>query len=239
MKNLLRMAAISVASVALVAGNATSATAVPGDNAVVTAATIQPSVLSGFASTSSTYIPGAFAYAAPGSTSTPYGLKATVNVNGVPVAYGVPISSNGFTYQRAWGAGAVTLNGFTLSGYDSRPVPNRGAYTDRPVAGASNTAQIRYGLDYRTEIRVNKRGKKLTFKVKARYINNAGRPVRVNKATVQVKKGSKWKTLKHVKLKKNGTGSFKKSDKKKRQYRLVIKQTGTYQGATLKLNRKI
>lgn len=238
MKNLLRFAAITAASVALVAGNATSATAAPGDNAAVTAAAIQPANLSGFPNSTTTYIPGVFAVAAPGSSSAPYGLKATVNVNGAPVAHGVPISPNGFTYQRAWGAGTVSLTGFTLSGYDSRPT-ERAAYTDRPVGGASNAVRIRYGLDYRTEVRVTKRGKKLAFKVKASYINNANRAVKVDKATIQVKKGRKWKTLKHVKLKKNGTATYKKSDKKKRSYRLVIKQTGTHQGATLKLNRKI
>jgi hypothetical protein len=218
MKTLLRAATISIASAALVAGSATMATAAPGDTATVT---IQPTVLSGFPSSTSDLVPVAV------TSNRSIFLHATVNVNGVPVANNVSIFSNFFTYQRAWGAGSVTLTNFTDS--------SGGA----AVAGTSNAAQIRYGLDYRTNIQVKKRGKKLTFNVKARYINNANRPVRVSKATVQVKKGSRWKNLKHVKLKSNGTGSFKKSDRKKRNYRLVIKETATYQGATLKLDRKI
>lgn len=239
MKTLLRAAAIAVASTALVAGATTSATAAPGDTATVTAAALQPAFLSGFKSTTSTFIPGTFAYTAPGTTSAPYGLKATVNVNGVPVANGVSISANGFTYQRSWGAGSVSLNNFTLSGYDSRPVPNRGIYTNRPVAGASNAVQIRYGLEFRSGLEVKKRGKKLTFKVKARYVDNAGRNVGVRKATIQVKKGSKWRTLKKLNLKKNGTKTYTRRDGKKRNYRLVIKETSVYQGGQTKPLSKI
>lgn len=235
MKKFLRLAAVTVASVALVAGNATSATAAPGDGVAATIA-IQPTATSGFPSTTTSYVPVSVA-ATPGIAFS--SMRATVNVNGVPVANGVFVSpTNGFGYERTWGAGVVSLTNVLGAGTDSRDGTARYFY-DKPISVAPNGAQIRYGLDYRTEIRVAKRGKKLTFKVKARYLNNTGRAVRVSKATVQVKKGSKWKTLKNVKLKKNGTATFKKSDKKKRNYRLVIKQTGTHQGATLKLNRKI
>ncbi|MCL3820335.1 hypothetical protein [Aeromicrobium wangtongii] len=234
MRALLRAAAVAVASTALVAGTTTMASAAPGDTATVTTAVIQPVALSGFKNSTSTFVPGTFAYAAPGTTSTPYGLKANVNVNGRLVAAGVRINSNGFYYERAWGAGAVTLTNFTLSGYDSRPAPHRGAYTDRPVAGASNAVQIRYGVEYRSGIQVRKKGKKLTFKIKARYVDSRGKNVGIRKATIQVKKGSKWKTLKKVNLKKNGTKTFTRKDGKKRYYRLVIKTTSVYQGGQTK-----
>jgi hypothetical protein len=234
MRTLLRAAAIAVASTALVAGSATMASAAPGDTTVITAASIQGTALSGFKNSTSTFVPGTFAYAAPGTTSTPYGLKANVNVNGRLVAAGVRIQSNGFYYERAWGAGAVTLTNFTLSGYDSRPAPHRGAYTDHPVAGTSNAAQIRYGLEYRSGIEMKKKGKKLTFKIKARYVDSRGKNVGIRKAIVQVKKGKKWKTLKKVNLKKNGTKTFSRKDGKKRNYRLVIKTTSLYQGGQTK-----
>jgi hypothetical protein len=98
---------------------------------------------------------------------------------------------------------------------------------------------IRYGIDYKSKIRVNKRGKKLTFRLTARYINNAGKPVGIRKATIQVKKGGTWKTLKNVKLKSNGTGKYKRSDKKKRQYRMVIKTTNTYLGGNTRGSIKL
>jgi hypothetical protein len=240
MRTLLRAAAIAVASTALVAGSATTATAAPGDTATVTVANIQPTSLSGYKSSTNTFIPGTFAYAAPGSTSAPYGLKANVNVNGRVVAAGVSIQSNGFYYERAWGAGVVSLSNFTLSGYDSRPAPHRGAYTNRAIPGAaSNAIQVRYGIKLGDGAKIRKSGKKLTFKVKLRYINNTGRAVGIRKATLQAKKGSKWKTVKRLKLKKNGTVTYKRSDKKKRSYRLVIPTTSTYQGDIFQTRGKI
>jgi len=100
------------------------------------------------------------------------------------------------------------------------------------VSGASDVqiAAAPYPIDYKTKLRAQKRGKKITFRVTARYIDDAGNPVGIRRATIQVKKGGKWKTLKNVKLKANGTGKYKKSDKKKRNYRLIIKATSLYQG---------
>jgi hypothetical protein len=239
MKILLRAAAIAVASTALVAGAVTSASAATGDNAVVTAATIQPTTLSGFKTSGTTFVPGTFAYAAPGSNSAPYGLKANVYVNGVLRAQGVSVTSSGFYYERAWGAGSVSLGGFTLSGYDSRPVPNRGIYTNRPVAGSTNAVSVKYGLEYRNGAQVRKKGKKLTFKVKLRYVDNRGANVGIRKAKLQAKRGSKWKTVKNLKLKRNGTVTYKRTDGKKRKYRLVVKPTGTYDGGTYVTGGKI
>lgn len=238
MKTVLRLAAIAAASTALVAGGAitTAATAAPGDGIGATIA-IQPGFTSGYPRSATTQVATGITSTTPGVTYS--SLRATVTLNGVPVNTNVFVSpGSGFTYQRAWGIGVVALTNVVASGTDTRP-GSSGTFFNKPVAVAPNGAQVSYGLDYRTEVQVRKRGKKLTFKVKARYIDNTGKPVRVSKATVQVKKGSKWKTLKKVKLKSNGTATFKKSDKKKRTYRLVIPQTGTHQGATLKLERKI
>lgn len=211
MKNLLRAAAIAVASSALVAGGAvtTGANAAPGDSASIA---VQDATLNNYKNIATNSIPVVVTPSRPNLS-----VKATVVVNGVPVAAGVPVFST-FTYQQAWGHGVVQLTNFV-------------DYSGQAVAGASNPFRVRFGVESRFDnIQIKKRGKKLTFKIKARYIAANGKPVGIRKATIQVKKGSKWKTLKNVNLKKNGTKTFKKSDKKKRQYRLVIKTTSLYTG---------
>lgn len=235
MKTLLRSAAISVASVALIAGGTTSATAAPGDGAAAAVA-VQPAVTSGYKNSTTSSVATAITPTVAGIEIS--SLKATVNVNGVAVANDVFVSLGyGFTYQRAWGIGVVSLTNILATGYDSRS-GTRTFFYDKPIA-PSTGAQIRYGLESRSGLEVKKRGKKLTFKVKARYVDNRNKTVRVNRATIQVKKGGKWRTLKHVKLKKNGTATYKRSDKKKRSYRLVVKQTSVYQGGQTKGLNKI
>lgn len=209
MKTLLRAAAIAVASTALVAGSTSGAIAAPGDSASIT---LSDATLSSYKGGTTTSIPAVVTPSRPNLA-----VKATVNVNGVPVANGVSVFSS-VLYQQAWGAGVVQLTNFT-------------DYSGQAVAGASNGVRVRYGIESRYDnIRVTKRGKKLTFKLKVRYINAAGKPVGLRKASIQVLKGGKWKTVKNVKLKKNGTATYKRSDKKKRKYRLVVKTTNTISG---------
>jgi len=232
MKTLMRTAAISLASVALVAGNATAATAAPGDGAGVSLA-LQPTATR----SSSVIVPVTITPTTPGVTYS--SLEATVVRDGVPVANNVFISTTGgFLYERAWGAGTVTLTNVIANGQDNR-VARPNYFYDKPIAAAVAPTAVRYVVDYKSKIRVQKRGKKLTFRLTARYINSAGRPVGIRKATVQVKRGSKWKTIKRVNLKKNGTAKFKRSDKKKRSYRMVIATTGTYEGGQTVPSRKI
>jgi len=241
MKTLLRAAAIAVASTALVAGGAvtTGASAAPnsGDGSAVNIS-FQPFSTSGYKSSGTTYVPTAFSSGTAGVTIS--SLKATVNVNGVPVANDVSVfASTGFAYERAWGTGVVSLSNVLISGSDTRP-GSSGSFFGKPAAAVSpNGAQVTYGIDYRSQIKVTKRGKKLTFKLKARFVDNRGVSVGIRKATIQVKKGSKWKTLKNVKLKRNGTATYKTSSKKKRNYRLLIKPTSLYQGGNTTGTRKI
>jgi hypothetical protein len=101
-----------------------------------------------------------------------------------------------------------------------------------PVATSAapvSAAAMPYPLDYKTKLRATKRGKKITFRVTARYRDDNGTAVGIRRATIQVKKGGKWRTLKNVKLKASGTGTYKRSDRKKRNYRLIIKGTSVYQ----------
>ena len=235
MKTLLRTAAIALASVALVAGNATTASAAPGDGVSANLA-IPATALSGYPASGTSYIPVTIG-ATPGVELT--SLRATINVNGVPVENNAFISPNtGFAYQRAWGNGVVSITNALGQGYDSRDGTRR-LFSGKSIVLAPNGGQIRYGVDYKSKIRVNKRGKKITFRLTARYLNNTGRPVGIRKATIQVKRGSKWKNLKHVNLKKNGTATYKRKDKKKRSYRMVIKTTSVYAGGQTQGTRKI
>lgn len=228
MKKLLRFATITVASVALVAGGATSATAVPGDNNTVTVFKLKPGALP---YKTSNFVSGQVVVSAPSSSSF-YGLKATVTVGGKAVATKVPIYQNGYYHDRKWGAGVVRLTNFTASGYDVRP-GHTGAYYDRPVKSPANSVRVRYAVESRSDnLRVSKRGKKLTFKVIATYRDKSEKRKSAKKAVIQVKKSGKWKTLKTVKLNSKGKATYKKSDKKKRQYRLKIKTTSTLQGGT-------
>ena len=235
MKNLLRAAAIAVASTALVAGATTSATAAAGDGAAATVAP-QTAYTSGFRASTTSLVPTAITPTVPGIEIS--SLRATVLVNGAPVANDVFVSpTSGFIYQRTWGAGVVSLTNIVAQGYDSR-TGTRQFFSGKPIAPSAG-AQIRYGLEFRSGLEIKKRGKKLTFKVKARYVDNAGRNVGVRKATIQVKKGSKWRTLKKLNLKKNGTKTYTRRDGKKRNYRLVIKETSVYQGGQTKPFRKL
>jgi hypothetical protein len=215
MKKLLRAAAIAVASTALVAGTTTGSVAAPGQSTVIT---LQPTVLSGSTSGSTTVLPLTIQGTQP--------FQATVVVNGVALPAPIYVYSAGIYYNRAWGAGAVKLINF-------RDI--RGG----AIAGASNEVNVRYGVKFLDGFKVRKIGKKLTFKTTVRYVNNAGKSIGIRKATLQVKKGSKWRTLKKLKLNKKGKATYRKSDRKKRSYRLVIKETGTYGGAVIKGNRKI
>ena len=220
MKNLLRAAAIAVASTALVAGGTvTAAQAAPGDVANIG---VQDTALNGYKGTTSKVIPVAL-------TSNRTYVYATVNVNGVPVAGNVFVSSSGFIYQQAWGAGVVTLTG----------LKDGSGSTAQAVAGGSNAFTVRYGVNVSDGAQIRKRGKKLTFKVKVRYVNAAGSLTGIRRAKLQAKKGSKWRTVKNVKLKTNGTRTVKLSDKKKRNYRIVVDTTSVYAGTIFQTRNKI
>ena len=114
--------------------------------------------------------------------------------------------------------------------------------TAAPVATSGEPVSIAaapYPLDGKTKLRAVKRGKKITFRLVARYRNDAGQSVGIRRVTLQVKKGSKWRTVKRVKLNSKGIGKVKRSDKKKRNYRMVIKTTGVYAGGNTQGTRKI
>lgn len=82
---------------------------------------------------------------------------------------------------------------------------------------------------------VDKRGSKVTFKVRARYRDSAGTLVSIRKVKLQVAKGGKWRTFKNLKLNSKGKGTYKRSANKKRTYRVLIPSTAAYRGAYSKI----
>lgn len=121
----------------------------------------------------------------------------------------------------AGGATAATAQGSS---------PAATSASDVSTTANVSTAVAPYPIDYKSKIRVKKVGKKLTFRFTARYRDDAGRPVGIRKVTLQVLKKGKWRTQKNVKLNRKGTGTYKRTDGKKRKYRMVIKPTSLYQG---------
>jgi hypothetical protein len=98
------------------------------------------------------------------------------------------------------------------------------------AAGSVSAAAMPYGLDPVSKIRIQKRGSKLKFRLTARFIDDAGQHRGIRRATIQVHKKGKWRTLKNVRLNTEGRGSYKRTDGKKRKYRMVVKPTSLYQG---------
>jgi hypothetical protein len=99
------------------------------------------------------------------------------------------------------------------------------------ASGTVDTAAAPYRIHNSFGVRYIKRGKKITFKLKARYVDDAGNVIGIRRAKIEILKGGKWKTAKNVKLKSNGTGTYKRTDKKRHKYRMTVKATSLYQGA--------
>jgi hypothetical protein len=112
--------------------------------------------------------------------------------------------------------------------------PSAPVSTSSAVTASSNVSIAGFPMDPQSKIRVNKRGSKLKFRLTARFLNEFGRPVGVRKATIQVHKKGKWRTLKNVRLNSEGRGSYKRTDGKKRKYRMLIKPTSLYVGGVTK-----
>jgi hypothetical protein len=222
MRTITRVLATAAASTALVVSGATVATAAPGAETAVTTIKLKPTAT--YYKTSN-MVRGKVAVT---GASDFYRLTATLNINNKAVAHNVPIyaytdGTQGFYYNRRWGAGTLKLNNFKVSGP---------GYTDVRIGSVSNGVRIRYAIESSSGLRVTKKGKKLTFKVTATYRDNREKRRSPGRATIQVKKSGKWKTLKTVKLNSKGKATYKKSDGKKRQYRMKISTTTKIKGGT-------
>lgn len=135
---------------------------------------------------------------------------------------------------------ALVAGGATVASAAPTATGQPAAVTTTTVSTAGvSTAVAPYPLEAQTKIRVKKIGKKLTFRFTARYSDDAGTPVGIRRVKLQVKKNHKWRTIHNAKLSSKGTGTYHRSDKKKRNYRMVIDATPLYQGVILTLPRKI
>lgn len=152
--------------------------------------------------------------------------KAQVTVNG-KVRGTVDVYEPGFYYPGSWGAGVVRLGPVTITGYDyTTGSAVATTFTDPKV---SNTFRVRQGV--KGNLKIVRKGKKLTFKVTVKRQTGTAW-VGGTKAIVQYKKGKKWKNVKVVKVNSKGVAKFKRTQKSKRTYRLLVKTTNTVQGGT-------
>lgn len=168
----------------------------------------------------STYIPATVDYNVPDGWSSIPTARLT---KGSRVSTVKLFSGTSVRIPSAWGAGVYRLDRITFE-----------HYTDNTtyVAPKSVSFRVREGLDPRGGIRIERRGSKVTFKLKAIRSFNGSKHVALRKATVQVKKGKKWKTFKTVKLNKKGSKNFSVRKKSKSRYRLYVKTTATVEGGT-------
>ncbi|SKB07857.1 hypothetical protein [Aeromicrobium choanae] len=168
--------------------------------------------------TGNTYVPAAINYNVPdGWSSIPTArLSKSGRTANVDLFDGTSVR-----IPSAWGAGVYRVDNITFRRYDG---------TATHVAPNSLTFRVRKGLNPSGGIRIVRKGSKVTFKVQKIRAFNGARYTALPKATVQVKKGKKWKTLKTVKLNKYGSRTFKIKHKSKRKYRLYIKTTTSVQG---------
>ena len=112
--------------------------------------------------------------------------------------------------------------------------PSAPVATSTTTSSASTVSTAAFQMDGKSRIRVEKRGSKLKFRLTARYLNEVNQPVGVRRATIQIHKKGKWRTLKNVRLNSEGRGSYKRTDGKKRKYRMLIKPTSLYVGGVTK-----
>jgi hypothetical protein len=128
---------------------------------------------------------------------------------------------------------AVASTALVAGGATAATAAPTATATTTSVAASSSDVTVAaapYGLDYKSKLRATKRGSKIKFRFTARFRDDAGNPVGIRKVTLKIKRGGKWRTLKNVKLKSNGTGSYNYTKKKRYNYKMVIKPTALYQG---------
>lgn len=131
---------------------------------------------------------------------------------------------------RSAGAGPAKLRNIRAAGYYYDANYNRVNFTLAPAA--SNVFNIRRTLDSSALLKLRKSGSKIRVSgTKWRAIQPNGRWARVSQVLVQKKVGRKWKTIKKVRPKSNGSFKFTYRSGKKANYRAQVKTTSSLQGA--------
>ncbi len=129
------------------------------------------------------------------------------------------------------GAGAAKLRNIRAAGYYYDANYNRVNFTLAPAA--SNVFNIRRTIDSAAVLKLRKSGSKIRISgTKWRAIQPNGRWARVSQVIVQKKVGRKWKTVKKVRPKSNGSFKFSYRSGKKAKYRAYVKTTTSLQGGT-------
>lgn len=136
-------------------------------------------------------------------------VYATVTVNGRARGE-VQLMMNGFNYPSSWGAGTVRLG----------PVRWVGRTKSVTVPEYSNVFTVRQGV--RGSMVPHRAGSKVTFRIRsvAAFTGASWQPMRT--AVVQYWAGSRWRTLRTVRLDARGNRTFTVKKKAKRIYRLTV-----------------
>lgn len=134
--------------------------------------------------------------------------------------------ASSISLPRSAGAGVAQLRNIRVSGYDYATSSN---FTLPPAS--SNVFQIRRTIDSAALLKMRKSGSKIRVSgTKWRAIQPNGRWARVSQVLVQKKSGRKWKTIKKVRPKSNGSFKFTYRSGKKANYRALVKTTTSLQG---------
>jgi hypothetical protein len=166
-----------------------------------------------------------------GSFAGPGGATAAISINGVPkgnvgvLFEQVPGSTTiALDIPRQWGSGKVQANigGFVSNVFYARKLVTTTRSDNKPL-------------------RINRRNNKMTFRAfGVKVINpSSGQLQSVKRVKLQQLRGSKWKTLKTIKLDSKGSGSYRTSIKKKYRYRLYITRSATQEKFETIKTRKI
>lgn len=137
--------------------------------------------------------------------------------------------SNYVNLPRSAGAGVSQLRNIRAAGYYYDANYNRVNFTLPPAS--SNAFQIRRTIDSSAVLKLRKSGSKIRVSgSKWRAIQPNGRWARVSQVLVQKKSGRKWKTIKKVRPKSNGSFKFTYRSGKRANYRALVKTTTSLQG---------
>ncbi|TCI99522.1 hypothetical protein [Aeromicrobium sp. IC_218] len=138
-------------------------------------------------------------------------------------------NSSNVSFPRSSGAGVAQIRNIKAWGYYYSA-----DYSTRTTFGltaTSNVFQIRRTIDSSALLKLRKSGSKIRVSgTKWRAIQPNGRWARVSQVLVQKKSGRKWKTIKKVRPKSNGSFKFSYRSSKKANYRALVKTTTSLQG---------
>ncbi|KAA1380035.1 hypothetical protein [Aeromicrobium fastidiosum] len=150
-------------------------------------------------------------------------VQTDVRINGRPkgrVMLYPGAGNGGVEIPRQWGSGKVQLGPTYFSDGTVSPVVSNTFYARKQVTTTRSNG---------IALKINRRNSKVTFRaLSIKVINpSSGQFQSVKRVKLQRLKGSKWKTVKTIKLNSKGSGSYKATIKSKYRYRLYTTRTAT------------